>query len=317
MVLHLEVVVLEIGGGGQRILTFLEWGGREPVGRTLRLEPRPDARLVGHRGELAVRPAELLAQLEGAVVAHLVRPGVRKPAHRQHQGVEAGGTQLCRVGLGVGPIGGAPHAHRRQGVVEADDPLDGVEPVGGVEFVVLLEDALGEVEAPHVLHHHHVAVVGEPARLLGEAFAGLVVRSAVEQHRERLVHRLAVAAGAIDVGSEPHAVAHREHEVLFDLHRLVRRRDAQGRIGSLAGVRPARRERDGNQQQDAEELHAATPAAAPESAAARSATRGASSTASTRASASSIRSGERASTAQSRNFCRSSSRVRGRSGPPG
>ena len=314
MVLHLEVVVLEVRRGGQGVLAFPEWGVREPVGGALRFQPGPDARLVGHRGELAVRPAELLAQLEGAVIAHLVGPGVRQPPHGQHQGLEAGRAQLRRVGLGVGSVGGTPHAHRRQRVVEPDEPLDGVETVRGVELVVLLEEALREVQPAHVLDDDNVAVGGEPARLFGETLGRLVVGGAVEEHRKALVHRLAAGGGPVHVGREAHSVPHGNHEVLFDLDRLVGRRGTPARVRSVPG--PAGGE-SGAQQGQRAEVHAGAPAGAPERALTRPVTRGASSTRSTCMSASSMRCGERAPAAQSRNFCRSSSRVSGRSGPPG
>ena len=315
VVLHLEVVVLEVGRGGERVLPLPERRVREPVRRALRFQPGPDARLVGHRGELAVRPAELLAQLEGAVIAHLVGPGVRQAPHGQHQGLEARRVQLRRVGLGVGPVRGAPHAHRRQYVVEPDDPLDGVGAVRRVELVVLLEHSLGEVEAAHVLHDHHVAVGGEPAGLLGETLGGLVVGGAVEEHRKALVHRLAAGGGPVHVGREAHSVPHGDHEVLLDLEGLVGRRGAPARVRSVPG--PAGAENGRAQEGQTAETHAVAPAGAPERASARPVTRGASSTRSTCMSASSIRSGGSAPAAQSRNFCRNSSRVSGRSGPPG
>ena len=223
VVLHPEVVVLEVGRGRERVLPLPERGQGEPVGGGLPLQPLAHRGEVGDRRQLAVGPAELLAELERPVVSHLVGPGVREPAHGQDQRLQRRGIQLGGVRLGMRPVGRAPHPDLGKRVLEPGDPPDRVEAVRGVELVVLAEHTLGEIEPAHVLNHHDVAVAGEPGGLLRKPVRGLVVGRPVEEDRERLLHRDAVATRAVDIRGEAHPIPHLHHEVRLDADAFVGR----------------------------------------------------------------------------------------------
>ena len=61
--------------------------------------------------DLVPSPGELAAHFEGAVEAHRVVLGVGHAAHVDDERLEAGGIELGGVGLRMGCVRGAPHAH--------------------------------------------------------------------------------------------------------------------------------------------------------------------------------------------------------------
>ena len=215
-----EHVVLERGRPGERAESRAQGHRREPVADLLRLERRPHHR-IGRDAELVERPAELLSQLERAVVADLVRPGAGDAALVQQQRPQVRRVHLGRVRLRMRAVGGAEHADVAGSVGERRGPLDRVVAVGRVEVVVLRERALRPVAPAGVLEHHDVPPLDEVQAALDEPASALAVRRSLEQHRQRLFDRHAVPGRAIDVGGEADAVAHRHHDVCGEQHGVV------------------------------------------------------------------------------------------------
>ena len=201
-----EHVVLERGRRRERTEAPPERHGGEPVGYLLGLEGGPHDR-IGRQTELAEGPSQLLPQLERAVVAHLVQPGVGDAPLVEQQGLEMRWVHLGRVSLRVGPVGGAEHADVAGRVRERGGPLDGIEAVRRVEVVVLGERPLGLVAAPGVLQHDDVAVADETPGALDEPARLLSVRGALQQDREP--------------GSGGDPVAHRHRDVAGVQHDVV------------------------------------------------------------------------------------------------
>ena len=255
-----EHVVLELGRRGEGAEARPQRHRREPVGHRLGLEGGPHHR-VGRDPELVERPAELLAELERAVVADLVRPRAGDAALVQQQRPQVRRVHLRRVRLRVRAVGGAEHADVARRVGERRRPLDRVVAVGGVEVVVLRERALRFVPPAHVLQHDHVAALDEVQAALHQPATLLAVGSALQQDRQPLGDRHAVPCGPIHVGGEADPVAHRHHDVLGEQHRLVRRRDLRRRTGCERCRRAdgEERQQDGDGQPGVSCLHHSAP----------------------------------------------------------
>jgi len=152
------------------------------------------------------------SQLEGAVVPDAVPAEVRHRIDRNHRlevgRVRDGQRMLRRPGIG-----------RSHGAEVAVEPWLTADPrcrVGSVVRVVGDRPPvpLGLVSRAHVLADHDVAARHEVGGRRRHAI--LVVGRALHDRRESAVGRRAVSRGAVDVGGQLDAVAHRNHDVAHD-----------------------------------------------------------------------------------------------------
>ena len=175
---------------------------------------------VSHR-EHPVEPA----QLEGAVVPHPVATHVRHRKQRDHRLDEWRSGDRERM-LRPAFVRGADRADAAVGPRLLSDPLRGVVAVTAV-VGQRPPTTLRAVAPAHVLHDHDVATGSEVVRE-GRGAHLLVVRRAHQQRREPAFDGHAVARRPINVGGEPGAIAHRDHDI-------DRERDVVGRFGRYGG----------------------------------------------------------------------------------
>ena len=154
------------------------------------------------------------ALLERTVVSHRAMIIIRRPLSDEHRG-EMRRVERRRGALGRRHVRRSHRADLAGRPRLSRGPFDSVVAVGrlareGVPF------ALGAAAPAHVLDQNDVAVLGEESRGHGEARGALVVRRALDEHRKAARHGRAAACGMVNIGREPHPVAHREHHVAFD-----------------------------------------------------------------------------------------------------
>ena len=213
--------------GGLVVAVVAEWRvaalpgqGGEPGVDVLRLERSAQHRIglrLGRIHRLAQRPGRL-PQLEGAALPRAGGPGVVEPAGIEHLRHQPGRVEAAQRRLHMRAIGDADGADVPVAPGLFVDPAAGVgavRPVGEV----LHEAALGAVAAAAILQHHGVTAsvagrrqrravagggVGE--RDLGVPGGGPAIGCSFQDHRPR-----PGAGWQVNVGREPHAVAHGRH----------------------------------------------------------------------------------------------------------
>ncbi len=173
------------------------------VGDVLRVlgvdEERPEHVLL-HR-------AALTALVLEAVRRHDVRPDRRQVRRRLER----------RAHLGDGGVGAADGADPAVRPRLRRDPLaDVVAVTTGVRRGGVVVDArrLGAVAVAQVDQHDVVALRNEVVGDLAVPLVGLVVGGVEHDRREAPLDEVPVARGPVDVEGEPHAVSHRDHDVL-------------------------------------------------------------------------------------------------------
>ena len=143
-------------------------------------------------------------------------------AHVDHHGLEVGRPQRRHRRLRPARPRGPPRPHLAIAPRLLVDPLQGVVPVLGLgqEKVYI---PLGLERPPAVLIDGHVPTLGEkPAVATVALHVAFVVRRAVKDCGELAGHRLPIAGGEVQVGRQPHAVAHLHHYIAFYYYYIVK-----------------------------------------------------------------------------------------------
>ncbi len=168
--------------------------------RVLRVDEERPEHVLLHRPALAALVLE-------AVGGHHVRPDRRHVRRALERGAHLGDR-------GVGASDGADAAVRPR--LRADPLADVVAVPPGVRRGGVVVDAgrLRAIAVAQVDQHDVVALRDEEVGDLAVALVGLVVRSVEHDRREAAVDEAPVARRPVDVEGEPHAVPHRNHDVL-------------------------------------------------------------------------------------------------------
>ena len=183
-----------------------QWPGRAiggcPCGRGVTVDPIPEAQLeraaVAHAG---------IAQV-GHRVDRNRRDQLRRPLH---------GDRVLRAA----DVRSANRAHLAVGPGLRGDPGADVHAVATI-VVEHVPDAFRAISPPGVLHDECIAVRG---KVLAVGLAAiLAVRRPHQDRRPIALERLALSRRQVNVGRQPHAVAHAHHDVLL-------RRDAKEVVG--------------------------------------------------------------------------------------
>ena len=167
-----------------------------------------------HRPSGHVDEVERDVELEGAVYVEVAE--IVLLAGNRHQCSQGAAAERCRQGLREAEVG---DAERPDGAVA---PGLGAEPFVGVVAVLGLVDirlpsAVGVVPPAAVLHGDGIAALDKRHRP-GQVSVPLVVVDRADQQRRKRAGRV----GQVNVGGEPHAVAHRHLDIETHLERLCR-----------------------------------------------------------------------------------------------
>ena len=112
-------------------------------------------------------------------------------------------------------IRGAEHPHLAIAVGQLRGPLNRVVAIISVIHVVLFEHTLRAMTSTRVLNHNDISTPGQRLRDLNRRRGGLVIRRAMQQHRQLLIGRRAMPGRPIDIGGQLHAITHRHHLVVL------------------------------------------------------------------------------------------------------